>query len=404
MPAPSVTRPLRAIAGTGYGNHEFIPKGDPAAALAGGDVPCAPPLDYPLSLPVLTAPPKGNEHLSGELSAMSTSAHGHSDAIARVARLFKIITLLRSQTSGRPLGRAALAQACECDRRTIQRDLGLLLEAGIPITYDYARRAYVLPEKGWTFPVAPLTGEDALALALLRGIVAAPGLPQAPRLSATLDKLAGSLSPALGELMREAGRVFRLGQAARDYSAAPLAELMAASAGGRTVEIEYRSRSQGDVRLLRSVDPYVVEARAGQFWELHGWCHRNGAIRTFALDQVFGMRETGAGFTVRAAEWEVFAATQGVVGGVRGGASASVDVVFLPPVASYARDHRWPTGLTLTPGEAGTARLTGAAQGLDGLVAELLRWRRYCRVEGGPELWARMAEEVQAMAAHYETG
>ena len=335
---------------------------------------------------------------------MLLSSRGQSDAIQRVARLFKIVTHVQSQTRGRPLGRTALAQACGCDVRTIQRDLALLLEAGIPISYDRRRRAYVLPEKGWTFPVAPLTGEDALALALLRGIVAAPGLPQAPRLVVTLDKLTGSLSPALGELMQEAGRVFRPGQAARDYSAAPLTELLAASAGGRTVEIEYRSRSQGDARAWRSVDPYVVEAWAGQFWELHGWCDRNGAIRTFALDQVFEMRETGAAFAVRVAEWDAFAATQGVVGGVRGGSSASVDVVFLPPVAPYARDHRWPPGLTLTPGEAGEARLTGVAQGLEGLVAELLRWRRYCRVEGGPELRARMAEEVQAMAVLYEEG
>ena len=206
---------------------------------------------------------------------MSLSSQSQSDAIARVARLFKIITLVQSQTRGRPLGRSALAQACECDVRTVQRDL-----------------------------------------ALLRVIVAAPGLPQAPRLAATLDKLAGSLSPALGELMQEAGRVFRPGQAARDYSAAPLTELMAASAGGRTVEIEYRSRSQGDARLWRAVDPYVVEARAGQFWELHGWCHRNGAIRTFALDQVFGIRSVEETFTVREAEWNAFAASQGVVTGM----------------------------------------------------------------------------------------
>ena len=333
---------------------------------------------------------------------MSLSSQSQSDAIARVARLFKIITLVQSQTRGRPLGRSALAQACECDVRTVQRDLALLLEAGIPLTYDCARRAYVLPEKDWTFPVAPLTGEDALALALLRGIVAAPGLPQAPRLAATLDKLAGSLSPALGELMQEAGRVFRPGQAARDYSAAPLTELMAASAGGRTVEIEYRSRSQGDARLWRAVDPYVVEARAGQFWELHGWCHRNGAIRTFALDQVFGIRSVEETFTVREAEWNAFAASQGVVGGVRGGSAVAVDVVFLPPVAPYARDNSWPEGLSLEMREDGAATLTGVAQGADGLVAELLRWRRFCRVDGGPELRARMAEEVQAMAALYE--
>ena len=106
---------------------------------------------------------------------------------------------------------------------------------------------------------------------------------------------------------------------------------------------------------------------------------------------------------VREEEWSAFAAVKGVVGGVRGGTAVSVDVLFLPPVAGYARDHRWPEGLILAMEADGTARLTGLAQGVEGLVAELLRWRRHCRVEGGPELRAWMAEEVRAMAALYET-
>jgi len=323
-----------------------------------------------------------------------------SEALQRVARLFRIITLVQSQMKGRPLGRRELAEACGCDVRTVQRDLQLLQEADIPIEYDYGRHAYVLPEKGWVFPIAPLTAEDALALALVRGIVGAPGLPQPEALRATFDKLTGSLSPALAELMREAAQVLQLGRPPRDYSHAPVSELIAAASAGQTVDIDYHSRSRGE-RAWRRVDPYAVEARAGQFWELHGWCHRNSGIRTFALDQVFGMRAAGEGFAVREAEWGTFAAATGIVGGLRGGAAVRVDVVFLPPVSSYARDHRWPDGLRLETSGDGTARLTGAAQGTDSLVAELLRWRRFCRVDGGPELRARMVEEVQAITDLY---
>lgn len=328
-------------------------------------------------------------------------ASASTEALQRVARLFKILTLVRSQTPGRPLGRPDLAQACGCDVQTVHRDLRLLQEAGIPVEYDHARRAYVLPEKGWVFPIAPLTAEDALALALVRGIVATPGLPQADALRATLDKLTGSLPPALATLMREAAQVLQPGRSPRDYSRAPVSELIAAAGAGQSVELDYHSRSRGE-RSWRRVDPYVVEARAGQFWELHGWCHRNAGVRTFALDQVFGMREAGEGFTVREAEWGAFAAAKGIVGGLRGGAAVAVDVVFLPPVAAYARDHRWPDGLRLERRGDGTAWLTGEAQGTDGLVAELLRWRRHCRVDGGPELRARMVEEVQALAGLYE--
>ena len=326
---------------------------------------------------------------------------GNSDALQRVARLFKIITLVRSQTRGRPLGRQELADACACDKRTIQRDLQMLQEAGIPVDYDPRCRAYVLPDKGWVFPIAALTPEDALALALARGVLSAPGFPQAEALRVALDKVTGSLSPALTELMRDAAQVVRSGQPARDYARAPIQELVSAATARQSVEVDYQSRS-GRERSWRRVDPYVVEARAGQFWEVHGWCHRNGAIRTFALDQVLGIREAGESFTVREAEWSAFATSQGVVGGVRGGVPVAVEVLFLPPVAAYARDHAWPEGLVLKMQGDGTARLTGMAQGVDGLIAELLRWRRHCRIDGGPELRARMAEEVRAMAALYE--
>jgi hypothetical protein len=178
--------------------------------------------------------------------------------------------------------------------------------------------------------------------------------------------------------------------------------------GGATVELDYVSRSRAE-RSWRRVDPYAVEARAGQFWELHRWCHRNAAIRTFALDQVLGMRETGGSFAVRSTEWETFSSMGGVIGGIRGGEAVAVDVLFVPPVALYARDHGWPAGLTVisepsgSGALSGSVRLRGTVSGVSGLVPELLRWRRYCRVEGGPVLLARMTEEVRAMAALYDT-
>jgi len=53
-----------------------------------------------------------------------------SEALARLARLFKIVTLVSAPPAGRPLGRRELSAACECEVRTVQRDLALLAEAG----------------------------------------------------------------------------------------------------------------------------------------------------------------------------------------------------------------------------------------------------------------------------------
>ncbi len=324
-----------------------------------------------------------------------------SDALAQLARLFKIVTLAADSNAGpQNLGRGALTDACGCSLSTLHRDLALLAQAGIPIDYDRRTRRYRLPDTGWTFPLAALVPADALALALLRTLADAPGIPHGEALRATLDKLTGSVPSALSALMQDAAAVVGWGTPIRDYSHSPLDILQEAARVKRTVELDYDSRS-GAGRAWRSIDPYRVEARDGLFWELHGWCHRRRAVRTFALDQVRGVQETAAGFALRLPEWTAFLETRGVIGGLRGEDPVPVDVLFVPPVAAYARTRHWPSGLLLTPEADGTVRLSGTAAGVSGLVPELLRWRRFCHVLGGPALRAAMTEEVQALAALY---
>ncbi len=329
-----------------------------------------------------------------------------SDALDKLARLFKIVTLAASTTDQEQLGRRALANACGCSLSTLHRDLTLLAQAGIPIDYDRRQGRYHLPDTGWTFPIAALTPADALALALLRSLADAPGIPHGDALRRTLGKLAGSVPPALAALLDEAGAVVGWGTPTRDYSQSPLDLLEDAARTRRTVELDYDSRS-GAGRAWRTLDPYRVEARDGRFWELHGWCHRHQAIRTFALDQVRGVRGTETPFFLHSQEWAAFLETRGVIGGLRGEVPIAVDVLFVPPVAAYARTYQWPAGLSLTPEdtgaveENGAVRLSGTAAGVSGLVPELLRWRRFCHVLGGPALRAAMGEEVHAMAALY---
>ena len=79
-----------------------------------------------------------------------------------------------------------------------------------------------------------------------------------------------------------------------------------------------------------------------------------------------------------------------------------MDVVFVPPVAAYARTRRWPDGLTLTPDSDGAVRLAPAPP-----PAFLALCRSCCAggvivyVLGGSALRAAMTEEVHALAALY---
>lgn len=247
-----------------------------------------------------------------------------ADASERVARLFKIILLVHQRRPHENIGRAFLARECGCDAKTIGRDIVLLRNADVPFEYDAARRTYTLPEKAWSYPLAPLTPQDVMALALARDLVSAPGTPYAAAVRRALDNATAGLSVRLRNLLAEAGRVLLPGQLPRDYSHAPLGPLIEAAAGRAGVEIDYESRQSG--RAWRRVDPYAVEARAGVYWELHGWCSDNNAVRTFALDRVRSVRPTGETFTVREAEWAAFVAQAGGIGGLRGGVDVPVAV------------------------------------------------------------------------------
>ena len=293
-----------------------------------------------------------------------------------------------------------LSFVCGCSTQTIQRDVETLRAVGVPLEYDPHAKAYRLPDKEWAFPIVSLTAQDALAIALARGLLTAPGIPQQAALLSVLDKAIVGLPPALKTLLAEAAAAVRPAALVRDYSQAPLDALIQAAVSRRTVEIDYASASGGH-RAWRRVDPYAVEPRDGQFWELHGWDHHRSAIRTFALDRVFGMRTTGESFTPNDAAWAAFAGASGVMGGLRGGVPEAVDVLFAAPVAAYALARRWPAGLRCVATGDGIARLTGEVQGLDSITAELLRWRRFAQVLGGPALRARIQEELTAMLALY---
>jgi|GEM_PF-2210053 len=350
-------------------------------------------------------------------------------AVVRAVRFFEIVRRIAAQ-EGRPtdppLTRARLADALRCDVRTIGRDLAELRRIGA-VDYDSARRVYFLLDSPRRLaapppgnPLAPtaadpaeprLTLPDAMALALARGALTAAGVPHRDAILAALDRACAGLPLQLAGPLARAGAVVQAGAnrtLPRDYSGAPVAALVDAAAAQRSVRIDYDSASSGE-RTWRRVDPYAVAPRAGVFWELHGWCHRNRTIRTFALDRVYGVEVTEAAFTRREDAWKEFLAQQGAaVGGLLGSAGSrfAVDVRFAPEVARYARAYRWPASLTVSEAGDGTGAvvLSGAVGHVDAMVAELLRWRRHARVRGGPELCDAYGAELAAMLAAQTAG
>jgi predicted DNA-binding transcriptional regulator YafY len=323
----------------------------------------------------------------------------NSDAPGRAARLVKIVHLVASRRPGDRIGRERLARECECTVKTIQRDIQCLQSAHIPLEYDAESRSYTIGETGWSFSATGMTGTDVMALAIARGLLAsAPSaLPFAPQVAEALEKATVDLPPSLRAMLEEAANALSdQGGSARDYSRAPVGTLLDAISRRQTVEMLYESRSSR-TRERRRVDPYRLSRRDGRYFELNAWCHRRQEVRTFALDRIYEVRFTGERFTVRA--WDD--SDEGIVGGLRGGALIPVEVRFDRQVAPYARERRWSFKTTFTEDADGATIMRGMVRGTEGILRELLGWMRHAEVLGGPELRARMADEVAAMAALY---
>jgi predicted DNA-binding transcriptional regulator YafY len=322
----------------------------------------------------------------------------NSDAAVRAARLFKIVTLIASRRTGERIGREQLAAACDCTVKTIQRDIQCLLDAHIPIEYDPEIRSYTLPARGWVYPLAPMTATDVMALAIARGLlVNTPALPFAAEIAAALEKVTAGLTPALRSLLEAATNALAdQGGSARDYSRAPVGRLLEAIAARQTVEMNYESRSSRTTER-RAVDPYRLDRRDGRYFELQAWCHRRQQVRTFALDRIADVQLTGRTFTPQ--PWEE--SDEGVVSGLRSGSLIPLEVRFDPVVASYARERRWGFTVTFEDQADGSLVMRGVVRGTDGIIQELLSWKRLVTVLGGPELRAHIAEEARAIASLY---
>jgi len=320
------------------------------------------------------------------------------DATVRLARLLRLLHAIGLQDAHHPRTAADLAALCDCSRATLFRELRFLQDEQL-IASQGQRGGYALCERARIFPLTPLTAEEALALALARSLLVRPGLPMQDTLTAALDKAASGFSPRLQTLFQRAAASMQASPLGRDYSHAPLTVLVQGWEEQITVEMDYTSGSRG--RTWRRFDPYLVTVEGSQ-WMVHGWCPLNNTIRSFALDSLHDARLTGAPFVKREAEWREFTETEGVFLGLRSGPPVSVQVCFAPAVAKYAlKPGRWPKGLSAEQQEDGSVLLTGTARGVDGILVELLRWKRYATVEGGPELRKAMRDEIAAMQKNY---
>ncbi len=353
----------------------------------------------------------------------SDDAHGRGDRSKRLLDLVMLLLRARTPVTYREIREqfpGYQTHNAEAGLRAFERDKADLLELGVPIRYITPEEddsledgGYVIDLKRFRLPEVRLTADEVSALVLAASVARAiPGgtypkivdlalrklafdLPEKPDTPTELFDSGQGPSPVLvhfPEKSQQAVNTKHLGEV--------FATLEAATRFRKRVTMTYQAAGNG-MTSRRDVDPYGLVYRESA-WYLVGWCHLRREVRSFRVDRIAEADmaakpkspdfERPPGFDVRAfvnrSPWTF--ATETVE-----------DVVLrLEAEAADAANEDFGAGSEKTPD--GTAVIVSFRCGNpEFAVSRVLAAKGAIVVEKGDRLKARLAAELEAVAARY---
>jgi len=215
----------------------------------------------------------------------------------------KALTILEMLQSQRQISGADMSERLGIDRRSLRRYISMLEELGIPITSERGRYGGYMLVPGFKLPPLMFTNEEASAVAL--GLLAVRSLrlaDTAPAVASAQSKLERVMPPSLQgsvQALRETA-VLDVPDArwtfTQPHGPALTGELTALAMAAQTqhrVSFEYRPPE--GVPMRREFDPYGLVFSHTR-WYAVGLCRLRLAIRSFRLDRIAEVRETGHSF------------------------------------------------------------------------------------------------------------
>lgn len=277
--------------------------------------------------------------------------------------------------------------------RAARRYVAILREAGIPVESSRGPHGGFRLGRGTRLPPVVFTQEEALGLVM----AVLDGRPSATDgedlIGTALVKVIRALPDRVGH---QAVALWTHASAAPDRHTsrpdpATTSALVAAVAHRRGILVDYRSASGSGWQA--EVDPWAVVVRFGR-WYLLCHSHRADAVRTYRVDRIERVQETGRSF-VPPPDLDPVAALEA---NLATGWPLETRVRFLAPYAEVAPWIRPPMGVLEEVPEG--CLLTGSTNNPAMYAQEWLAQVPYpFRVEGGAELRAAVTAVADRFAA-----
>jgi predicted DNA-binding transcriptional regulator YafY len=201
--------------------------------------------------------------------------------VNRTDRLYALVEELRACAPRRVSARE-LAARYEVSVRTVERDIGALQQAGVPIFADVGRGGGYTLDKSRTLPPLNFTPAEAVAVAIT--LSRAGGSPYSRSARTALHKIVAAMSADDSASARElAARVRFLGPPDAGEPSSVPAVLEEAVVTRRVVRLTYIDRTGAETE--RDVEPVSFTA-SSKGWYLTAWCRKRGGRRIFRTDRV----------------------------------------------------------------------------------------------------------------------
>lgn len=320
-----------------------------------------------------------------------------TEQLRRATRLIEIERRLRASPGG--LTVRQLAEATGYSKRTIQRDLNALeSELGVPLVEAPGRRWRLMP--GST-PIGAVrfTLQEARAIFLAARLMLRHADERDSDGISALEKLADALPPALARPVLMTVQQLKQRPDNPEQSRV-LRALTEAWASSQTVAIRYRSQQARAIRETE-LDPYLLEpSTSGAAIYVIGYSHEHKQIRTFKLDRITSVSQTGRQFEPDDVDALAAKLSRGW-GVVFGDDEYEVIVEFAPEVAERIAETHWHPSQRLTQLANGGVRLELRLPSFLEFVPWVRSWGPAAKVVAPDELREEVAESLRTAAAQY---
>jgi proteasome accessory factor C len=317
------------------------------------------------------------------------------DVAQKLRRLLFIVPYVAKHPEGVPVEK--LASLLGADRDELLADLELLSQVGPP-DGDPGEYLLVSVEDGRVHVdlahrlTRPLRLTPAEGCSLLLGIRALRESGIAP-FDASMQAAEKKLLAALGRDATEAENL-AVGTMVVEPDR-PVAEhlrrLVTAARTSKTVEIEYVAASRHQAEQ-RPIDPYGVVHHAGE-WYVVAHCHKRGDVRTFRVDRIASLAETGSTFEPPAEfDLEAYRRDRLYVPS----ADAITVRVHLEPLAVTRLGANWPVG-EVNMNDDGSAEILIDCDGFEWVTGWVLGLGRHAWLLAPDDARTAMRERLDRM-------